>query len=57
MIEESKHNKLYKMLKKKGVPHYLEKRWGERRCTRIASLRLENEVTEKKENRNSPGIW
>ena len=43
-IEESKYSKWYKVVKKKGLPKYLEKGWGQRRWTRIARFRLGNEV-------------
>ena len=55
-IEESKYNKWYRVVKKEGLPKYLEKGWGERRWTRIDRFRLGNEVKEcmyweKEENR------
>ena len=45
-IEESKYNKWYKVVKKEGLPKYLEGGRGERRWTRIARFRLGNEVKE-----------
>lgn len=39
-------NKWYGMVKRKEVPGYLEKGWGESRVRRIARFRLANEMRE-----------
>ena len=45
-IEESRYNKWYGVVKKEGLPKYLEKGWGERKWTKVARFRLGNEVKE-----------
>lgn len=45
---ESRYNKWYREVKGEGFPVYLRKAWGKSRWRRVVTVRLGNEVRERK---------
>lgn len=47
-IGESRWNKWYGRIEEKGVSKYMKEGWEERRCKRIAKIRLEGGLRERR---------